>query len=97
MLKREGLETKEERGNRIFPVTDRAVDVRDALLRELNKYNVKIITNSKAIDLIVNDSKIIGVKYENLIDNSENKIEADKVILATGGKSYPLTGSSGDG
>ena len=97
MLKREGLETKEERGNRIFPVTDRAADVRDALLRELNKYNVKIITNSKAIDLIVNDSKIIGVKYENLIDNSENKIEADKVILATGGKSYPLTGSSGDG
>ena len=120
LLKEEGLETKVERGNRVFPVTDRASDVRDALIRVLKKQNVKIITNAKVEEIITQDGKVTGVYYilnsnkekqyftnkNNFVQNGQNEknynenlqfIKADKVILATGGKSYPLTGSTGDG
>ena len=90
-LNEEGLKTKEERGNRIFPVTDRASDVLDALIKRLRKENVKIITNSKVDRILVEENKVIGVKV------GEKIYKADKVILATGGKSYPTTGSTGDG
>lgn len=91
LLEKQGLKTKEERGNRIFPVTDRASDVLDALIQNLKKANVKIRTNEKVDEILVNDGNVIGVK-------SNTKVyKADKVILATGGKSYPLTGSTGDG
>ena len=106
-LKEQGLNVKEERGHRIFPITDKSQDVLKCFtkkLKELNveiQYNVKveeIITekclerndNKKARDLIQNN-KVVAVRTENEI------LKADKVILATGGKSYPLTGSSGDG
>ena len=56
---------------------------------------VKVIENAKVIDLDIDNNKVIGVKY--IINNKEEKIQADKVILATGGISYPLTGSTGDG
>ena len=94
-LKSEGLEVKEERGNRIFPITDSAKDVLDCFERKLKKLKVKILFEQKVIDLeIIDDGekkKIIGVKTEKEV------FKADKVILATGGKSYPLTGSTGDG
>ena len=120
LLEKEGLKTKIERGNRVFPITDKAYDVRDALIRVLKKQNVKIITNAKVKEIEVKDGKVIGVHYM-LNSNEENQyfsyknnclkqykkeqnnntnlqfIEADKIILATGGKSYPLTGSTGDG
>ena len=95
LLKKEGLETKVERGNRVFPITDSAQSVVDALNNILKKLNVKVINNAKVIDLDINDNKIKGVKY--LLKDKEEYIKADKVILATGGVSYPLTGSTGDG
>ncbi len=102
LLKEEGLETKVERGNRVFPVTDSAQSVVDVLVKKLKKLGVKVITNAEVTDILVNQNKVTGVEYvarENK-GNTDKKIEiidADKVILATGGVSYPLTGSTGDG
>ncbi|MCI8345220.1 MAG: NAD(P)/FAD-dependent oxidoreductase [Clostridia bacterium] len=92
MLKENGVEVKEERGNRIFPVSDKSIDVRDAFARELQKNKVKIKMGVEVKSILQKDGKVIGVKLAN------GEIEkADKVILATGGKSYPATGSTGDG
>ena len=94
LLEKNGVKVKEERGNRIFPVSDRAQDVLDALIKELKKYkNIEIRTNAKVKKILVDDSNFVsGVVLEN-----NEKIMAGKVILATGGKSYPLTGSNGEG
>lgn len=90
-LKTEGLEVKEERGNRIFPVTDKSKDVLECFIKKLKKLNVEIRYNTKVEEIIVQNGNVIGVKTDKEI------IKADKVILATGGASYPLTGSTGDG
>ena len=92
LLHRNGLEVKKERGNRIFPVTDKAQSVLDCFIKELKKANIEIKTNSEVVEIIVEDNMVSGVKLK-----SGEVIEADKVILATGGKSYPLTGSNGSG
>lgn len=92
LLKEEGLEVKEERGNRIFPVTDNARDVLNALLRRIKKLNIDIKLNTKVNKIIVKENKAIGIIY-----NDDKEMYADKIILATGGKSYPTTGSTGDG
>lgn len=95
LLHKNGVKTKEERGNRIFPVSDKSKDVLEAFIKELKKQNVKIILNSKVVNVICKDNKVSKVEF---IENGSKKImDADKVILATGGKSYPLTGSTGDG
>ena len=94
-LNKEGLEVKEERGNRIFPVTDKSQDVLDCFIKKLKKDKVEIHYNEKVEEILYDkkeDEKIVtGVR------TSKGEIKADKVILATGGKSYPLTGSTGDG
>ena len=91
-LKEQGLEVKEERGNRIFPVTDKAQDVLKCFEKKLKELKVKIFYESPVTEILVNnENKVCGVK------TPKEKINADKVILATGGKSYPLTGSTGDG
>lgn len=90
-LKKQGVEVKEERGNRIFPVTDKSLDVLRAFTKRLKELNVKIEYNTKVEKILIEENKVIGVKANN------KTIHADKVILATGGKSYPLTGSTGDG
>ena len=96
ILKKEGVETKVERGNRIFPVSDRSQDVQKALIRMVEMLGAKIITNCKVSKILVdNNKKIYGVLAN--INGKEKEIKADKVILATGGKSYPGTGSTGDG
>ena len=95
LLKEEGLETKIERGNRVFPVTDSAESVVNCLYNKLKKLNVKIVFNAKVTDLEIDKNKVTGVRY--ILNGKEEIINADKVILATGGKSYPLTGSEGDG
>ena len=92
MLKQNGVEVKEERGNRIFPVSDKSIDVRDAFERELRKNKVNIRKEATVENILQKDGRAIGVRLSN-----GEKINADKVILATGGKSYPLTGSTGDG
>ena len=107
-LKEEGLEVKEERGNRIFPVTDKSLDVLKCFTKKLKEQNIKVEYNTKVTELIVSETeseitnakkeqklKIDGVKTSKGV--SEKIEKADKVILATGGKSYPLTGSTGDG
>ena len=96
LLKDQHIEVKEERGNRIFPVSDHSQDVLNALIRKLNSLKVQIKTNTKVKKILVEEvdrgKRAIGV----ILENGE-KIKADKIILATGGKSYPATGSTGDG
>ena len=95
LLEDNGLKVKEERGNRIFPVTDRSVDVLDTFKRILKKCKVKIINNAEVKEIVVKDKKIAGAVYKK--EGNTYTINAEKIILATGGKSYPGTGSTGDG
>ena len=92
LLEEQGVKTKVERGGRIFPISDRAQDVLNALLKILKNLNVKILTNTEVDKILVKEDGVQGVK---LVSGEE--INADKIILATGGRSYPVTGSTGDG
>ena len=89
ILKLLNIPVKLERGNRYFPVSDKAKDVVDALEKELS--GVEIVANTSATEIITKNNEAIGVK------TNKGDFFADKIILATGGKSYPLTGSTGDG
>ena len=95
LLKEEGVETKVERGNRVFPVSDSSKDVQMAFVKLLKKYHVKVETNSNVKEIITENGEVTKVKYEQ--DSVKKEIYAEKIILATGGKSYPGTGSTGDG
>lgn len=86
-----GVPLKTERGNRVFPVSDKAVDIVDALVKTAKAGGAKII-NAKAEEILVENGAVTGVKL-----SDGRIIPADSVILATGGMSYPLTGSTGDG
>lgn len=86
-----GVPIKVERGNRVFPVSEKSVDVVDCLYNFVLKSGVDII-NARATDFDVDDEKIKSVCFEN-----GEKIECDFVVVATGGVSYPKTGSTGDG
>lgn len=86
-----GVPLKTERGNRVFPVSDKAVDIVDALNRYITDRGVKRKT-ARVVDLIMENGAVIGVKTEN-----GDTFHADAVIVATGGLSYPKTGSTGDG
>ena len=90
-LKRQGLETKEERGNRIFPVTDKSIDVLNCFKKRIEELNIKCIYNTPVEKILMQNKTILGVRTNREI------LYANKIILATGGKSYPLTGSTGDG
>lgn len=94
LMENNGVKVKEERGNRIFPVSDSAQSVLDAFIKELKKYkNIEIRTNVKVKKILIDDAGFVeGVSLEN-----GEKVLGGKVILATGGKSYPLTGSNGEG
>ncbi len=95
-LKEQGVRVKEERGNRIFPVSDKSSDVLNAFEKELKNKQVKIKFNARVTNIETQENE---VKYVHYIDKNgqSKKIETDKVILATGGKTYPETGSTGDG
>lgn len=90
-LKNQGLEVKEERGNRIFPVTDKSIDVLNCFKSKINELKIKKLFNTRVQKILVQNGEVLGVRTEKEI------IQIDKIILATGGKSYPLTGSTGDG
>ena len=95
-LKKHGVNVKEERGNRIFPTSDKSIDVLKAFEDELKNKHVKIKFNSKVTNIEIEEDKVKFVQY--IDENGENKkIKIDKVILATGGKTYSMTGSTGDG
>ncbi len=85
-----GVSTKIERGNRVFPVSDKASDVCDALKRFVTSNGVKII-NESVTALVIKNGDVCGVKTANSTYN------ADSVIVCSGGRSYPRTGSTGDG
>lgn len=95
LLERYGVSTKIERGNRVFPSSDKASDVTKALERYMHDNCVDIRCNSVVENLIIDSNKIIGLKT--IINGVPQKFFADKVIVATGGLSYPTTGSTGDG
>ena len=82
---------KTERGNRVFPVSDKAVVIVDGLVSAVKKCGCKII-NGEAASIAVEDGRVTGVHLKN-----GDFLEANSVILATGGASYPVTGSTGDG
>jgi predicted Rossmann fold flavoprotein len=88
-----GLKTKIERGNRVFPESDKSSDVISALQRELAKNHVKIQFNSEVTDILVKDDRFTGIKLK----GRKEVIKADAILIATGGISYPTTGSTGDG
>lgn len=86
-----GVPLKTERGNRVFPVSDKASDIVDALVKCAKRNGAHII-HGRANSVITKNGAVTGVKLE-----SGEVISADGVITATGGASYPLTGSTGDG
>jgi predicted Rossmann fold flavoprotein len=87
-----GVNTKVERGGRVFPTSDSSKDVMHALQTFLNKNNVKVMTESEVKKILVDNGKVTGIERLN-----GTIMETDAVILAVGGKSYPGTGSTGDG
>ena len=87
----QGLQLKTERGNRVFPFSDRSSDVIKTLEQDLKRLKVDVKLNEKVVGLIVDDGKCSGVKTD------LGCYYADKVVVATGGKSYSSTGSTGDG
>ncbi len=90
-----GLPIKIERGNRVFPESDHSSDVIAALNKELRRQKVDVRLNTVVKDIIVKDKRACGVVT--VFGNVEEKIDADYVIVATGGNSYQSTGSTGDG
>ncbi|MFA5022495.1 MAG: NAD(P)/FAD-dependent oxidoreductase [Patescibacteria group bacterium] len=90
-FKKSKVPTKVERGNRVFPISDKSVDVLNALTEFLNQNKVTTLNNAKVVDLVLEKNQIKKIKL------ASGEIIADKYILATGGLSYPQTGCTGDG
>lgn len=88
----QGLRTKVERGNRVFPQSDHSSDVISAMKRVLDHAGVTVKLHTKVDHLLLEEGRVTGVQ---LTDGK--KLSADAVIVATGGLSYPSTGSTGDG
>lgn len=88
----QGIKLKVERGGRVFPESDKSSDIIKGLLNGLHKAGVKVCLNSKVTDIVTSGNKI-----ESVIINNSEKVKGDYFIIATGGASYPLTGSRGEG
>jgi predicted Rossmann fold flavoprotein len=88
----EGIKLKVERGDRVFPLSDKSSDIIRGLSNALSRTNVKIRLNSKVTNIKFQDKKILSLEI-----NNEEYLSADYYIIATGGASYPLTGSRGEG
>lgn len=86
-----GLETKVERGGRVFPASDSALDVRNTFMRLMKHYGVDVHLEEPVKKLLIDDGVVTGVVTD------KETYHADAVVIATGGKSYPATGSTGDG
>lgn len=87
----QGVPLKTERGNRVFPVSDRALDIVDALFFYVKRLGVQFAFEQTVQEVLTQDGKVCGVRTE------QKTYAADRVIVATGGASYPATGSTGDG
>lgn len=86
-----GLETKVERGGRVFPASDSALDVRNTFMKLMKHYGVDVHLEEPVKKLLVDDGVVTGVVTD------KETYHADAVVITTGGKSYPATGSTGDG
>lgn len=86
-----GVQTKEERGGRVFPVSDRAGDVVEALEKWMDSLGVRVKLGNAVKSVAVEDGRVVGVEVFG------GRMKADAVIITTGGASYPTTGSTGDG
>lgn len=87
-----GVKTKVERGGRVFPESDHSSDVIRALEQEMKRLGVEIRLRAEAEEILAEDGRVTGVRL-----SSGKELHADAVIIATGGISYPSTGSTGDG
>lgn len=95
-FERMGVKLVTERGERVFPASGKAADIANALEFYCRDYEVDIQCNSRVTEILVAGGKVYGLKYMNK-RGFERKIEVENVIIATGGVSYPATGSTGDG
>ena len=86
-----GVPLKTERGNRVFPVSDRSTDIIDALVRELRRRKVRVLLG-RAVRIMTGGNGVTGAELED-----GRTLSASRLILCTGGASYPATGSTGDG
>lgn len=92
MIEEKGVKLKVERGDRVFPESDKSSDIIKCFEKYLRENNVKVIFNTRIEDILVEDACIKGV-----VTGENECLHCDSLIIATGGKSYPLTGSTGDG
>ena len=88
-----GLPLKTERGNRVFPLSDKSSDVIAVLRRELERQGVEIKYQTEVSEVVTREGSFYGIKLK----GKKEVITADAIIITTGGLSYPLTGSTGDG
>lgn len=93
LLEESGCPLKVERGERVFPVSDKSSDIIAAWNRRLKKDGVEIHLNEPVSEILTEDGRAVGI----LLEKGRRRVLADAVILATGGLSYPSTGSTGDG
>lgn len=90
-LAQRGVRTKVERGQRVFPVSDSAADVVEAFYDTMLQYGVKVIKSCQVVDILIKDRRVKAVQ------TGQDMVCTDALIIATGGLSYPGTGSTGDG
>ncbi len=95
ILHEKGVKTTTERGNRVFPASNKAIDVYKALMEWMGNDNIDIIYQTRVIKLLFQDGSVTGIRT--LSDNKSLEYKGKSVIICTGGKSYPATGSTGDG
>ena len=91
-FEKEGVQFKLERGERWFPVSDKAIEVADVLLKKVKSKNIEVITNSEAVAVKQSENNNFLITLKN-----KTIIQTKKLLISTGGKSYPKTGSTGDG
>ena len=95
-FERMGVKLVTERGERVFPASGKAADIANALEFYCRDYEVDIQCHSRVTEILISDGRVYGLKYMNK-RGYQRKIEVENVIIATGGVSYPGTGSTGDG
>jgi predicted Rossmann fold flavoprotein len=91
----QGVETSTERGDRVFPVSNLAADVVNAIMRWMGKKNIEILYETKVSGLLIEENTVVGVRA--IVNGLSKEFYGKRVIICTGGKSYPATGSTGDG
>jgi predicted Rossmann fold flavoprotein len=95
ILHDQGVETTTERGNRVFPVSNLAADVVNAIMRWMGNKNIEILYEARVSGLLMENAAVVGVRA--MINGISKEFYGKRVIICTGGKSYPATGSTGDG